>query len=81
MKEYFRRALFDALAELGEHNRDAVLYYLQKDYRIRFVVEYCPSVAEIELALRLTLGSASRIFIERFEMELQKYAIPINELR
>lgn len=81
MRECLRHALYDALSELGDHNRDAVIFHLQKDYGIRFVDECFPSVAEIELALRVTLGIASRIFIERFEMELKKYAIPVKQLR
>jgi hypothetical protein len=81
MKEYLRRAIFDALSDLGGQNRELVIYHMQQDYAIRFTQGRCPTVAEIELALRLTLGTASRVFIERFEKELEKYAIPVEVLR
>lgn len=77
MKRYLRQAIFDALADLGEQNRELVIYHLQKDYEIRFADGCCPSVAEIELALRSALGSASNIFIKKFEMELGKHPIKL----
>lgn len=77
MKRYLRQAIFDALADLGDQNRELVIYHLQKDYGIKFADGCCPTVAEIELALRLALGSASNIFIKRFEMELEKHPIKL----
>jgi hypothetical protein len=76
MKEYLRRAIFDALADLGDQNRNLIIYHMQQDYGIRFTWGYCPTVAQIESALQLTLGDTSRIFIKRFESELEKYVIP-----
>lgn len=81
MKEYLRRAIFDALSELGDQNRDFVIYHMQQDYGIRFTWGYCPTVAQIESALQLTLGAASRVVLERFEKELEKYAMPARLVR
>lgn len=81
MKEYLRRALFDSLSDRGEQNRNCVIHHIQKHYEIRFTEGYCPRVDEIELALQLTLGAAGRIFIKRFEEELEKYAIPVKARR
>jgi hypothetical protein len=78
MKEYLRRALFDALSDLGEQNRALVIYHIQKNHGIRFTGGYCPTVAQIESALRQTVGRAARIFIERFEKELEKYTLSIG---
>lgn len=81
MKEFLRRALFDALADLGEQNRTFVIYHLQKSCGIRFTEGYCPTIDEIEQALQLTLGAASGILIKRFESELEKYALPVKVLQ
>lgn len=77
MRTYLRQALFNALSELGDHNREMVLCYLQKQYGIRFVAGSCPSVAEIKIALDETFGCSAHIFVEKFEKELQKYPIPL----
>jgi hypothetical protein len=78
MKEYLRRALFDALSDLGEQNRTFVIYHIQKDYGIRFTERYCPTVLDIESALQHTFGSAAGIFIKQFERELEKYTLSIG---
>ena len=80
LKEYYRRALFDALADLGDQNRALVIYHLQKEHGIKFIEGQYPSIQEIQNALELTIGSSSRIFIDRFRRELEKFAIPAKLL-
>ena len=77
MRAYLRQALFDALAELGNDNREMVLCYLQKEHKIRFTAGSNPSVEEIKSALQETFGSSARIFVGKFEKELEKYPIPL----
>ena len=81
MKQYIRQALYDALAPLGDSNRYIVIYHIQKDYGMRFSdAENTPSVAEVKSALESIFGAAARVLVERFENELQKYVIPVNQI-
>ena len=74
MKECLRRALYDALVDLGDHNRNLVIYHIQKEHGIRFTGGRYPTIPEMEEALYLMIGSSSRFFINRFRQELEKYA-------
>ena len=79
MRQYFRQAIYNALAPLGETNRSIVIYHLQKDYGLRFAEGgNSPSIEEIEMALESVFGSAAMVFVARFEQELQKYLLPIK---
>lgn len=70
MKETLRNALYNALLEFGEGQRMVIIFLLQKDYGIRFVEGYLPSLNEIEYALREILGASAEQIISRMEKEM-----------
>jgi hypothetical protein len=78
MRQYLRQALYDALASLGDSNRYIVIYHIQKEYGIRLAGAEYPSIAEIKSVLESIFGEAAEFIVDRFDEELQKYAIPVS---
>ena len=77
MWQYLREAVFNALEDLGNDNRDMVLCHMQKHYAIRFVSGEYPTALEVRAALNETFGSAAHVFVRRFEEELEKHPVAI----
>lgn len=69
--ERLKRAVENAFSKLGEDAKEAILFHLTHNYRIKLGGADCSSLDEIEQALDAEFRSGAEIIIEWIRQEME----------